>query len=117
MIEGKDLDNSYQNDVRFTDYLNSINYQCYQFSAKHSITNHDIAVSLCKSSIQNSQISFLNNFDFKWVDFEDIRNEFPSSISDKLKTLMKKYMEPSNHLEELPLTKMLALKQRFSKNK
>lgn len=116
LIEGKNLDQSYKNDHKFIEYLNSIHYQCFKFSAKHSITNHDIVVSLCKSSLPDSEIPFLKNMDFKWVDFQDIRDEFPSSISDKLKYLIKKYIDEYDLNQELPLKKMLALKKRFGKS-
>ncbi|MBM9499470.1 A/G-specific adenine glycosylase [Leptospira sp. 201903071] len=63
-------------------------------TAKHSITNHRIRLMFSESSEDRIRIERIlskkENLLFKWVSEEDLKEEFPSSISGKLIQLKNK---------------------------
>lgn len=95
LIEGSKLPVSYEDDSEFGNYLKEIEFNLeWTKTGKHSITHHDIELFQATHRLDNKTLNGIEKFlsskltpekvEWKWIDPNDLKLEFPSSIAGKL---------------------------------
>ncbi|MCB1177420.1 MAG: A/G-specific adenine glycosylase [Leptospiraceae bacterium] len=99
-IEGKNLPENYNPINEFYNRLNKLKPDIVTTGKKHSITHHSIELLISKIDwkdilkIQNDSGNLINekkllqDLDYKWIDKNDLEEEFPSSIAKKIKSFL-----------------------------
>ena len=96
LIEGKKLPTSYEDNSEFGKYLKDIGEKSnWTKTGKHSITHHDIELQQARVLLDKKNLQTLEKIlsskipsleiEWKWIQKEDLKLEFASSITGKLK--------------------------------